>query len=226
MKKTKNILVGLLLIAVGVILGGNALGLFNVDLFFDGWWTLFIIIPSFIGLITDNHKRGSLIWLVVGILLLLACQDVIDFDTLWELMVPIIIIIIGLSLIFKDTISKEVNEKVKELNNKLNKDDEYCSTFSGQEINITDEFKGTTATAVFGGITLDLTKAVINSDVIVNTSCIFGGIDIIIPENVNIKVKSSSIFGGVSNKKNNNSNDNKYTIYVNASCVFGGVEIK
>ena len=56
-------------------------------------------------------------------------------------------------------------------------------------------------------------------------SSIFGGIDIIVPKDVNIKVTSTSIFGGVENKVKNNTT-NKKTIYINATCLFGGVDIK
>ena len=50
--------------------------------------------------------------------------------------------------------------------------------------------------------------------------------DIYIPDNCKVKIKSNSIFGGVSNNKKCNVDDNSYTIYINASCMFGGVEIK
>ena len=56
MKTIKPIIWGIAIIALGVIFGGNALGLFTLDIFFDGWWTLFIIIPSAISLITDKEK--------------------------------------------------------------------------------------------------------------------------------------------------------------------------
>ena len=46
MKNVKPIVWGIAIIALGVIFGGNALGLFELNVFFDGWWTLFIIIPS------------------------------------------------------------------------------------------------------------------------------------------------------------------------------------
>ena len=102
MKKLSAVMWGLALIAVGVILGGNALGLFNIDLFFKGWWTLFIIVPCFIGLITNRDGWvGHLIGLLVGVSLLLACLDVIGFEMLWKLLLPGIVIIIGLSMIMK-----------------------------------------------------------------------------------------------------------------------------
>ena len=46
------------------------------------------------------------------------------------------------------------------------------------------------------------------------------------PDNIKIAVSSTSIFGGVDNKKKNNNSTSDITIYVNAICIFGGVDIK
>ena len=227
MKTAKNVIIGVLLIALGVILGGNALNLFSIDLLFDGWWTLFIIIPCLIGLFTDSDKKGSIIGLAIGVLLLLACQEVIDFDIVWKLLLPIVIIVIGISLVFKNSFNKEANEKINELNKKLNIEEGYTATFSGQEIKLDNqEFKGTTINAVFGGVKFDLRNSIIKKDAVINASAIFGGIDIFVPDNVVIKIKPTSIFGGVENKKNQVEGKDTVTLYINATCIFGGVDIK
>ena len=226
MNNIKNILWGIVLVIIGVIIGLNTMGITDIDIFFDGWWTLFIIVPCFIGLFTNKDKTGNIIGLLVGVILLLGMQNIIDFNLIWKLLLPSIIVIIGLSLIFKNTFNSKINNEIKKLNNKNTKDNEYCATFSGQRIDFpNEEFKGTTLNSVFGSITCDLREAKIKEDVVINASSVFGGIDIIVPDDVNIKVKSNSIFGGVDNKKKN-SEDKKHTIYVNASCLFGGVDIK
>ena len=51
MKNYKNIILGLILILIGIVIGTNSLGITNINIFFSGWWTLFIIIPCFIGLL-------------------------------------------------------------------------------------------------------------------------------------------------------------------------------
>ena len=61
---------------------------------------------------------------------------------------------------------------------------------------------------------------------IINASAIFGGITIYVPENVNVKITSTSMFGGVSDERKLKNKDAKHTIYINATSVFGGVEIK
>ena len=214
------------MVIIGVIIGLNTIGITDIDIFFDGWWTLVIIVPCFIGLFTNKDKTGNIIGLLVGVILLLGMQNIIDFNLIWKLLLPSIIVIIGLSLIFKNTFNSKINNEIKKLNNKNTKNNEYCATFSGQRIDFpNEEFKGATLNSVFGSITCDLREAKIKEDVVINASSVFGGIDIIVPDDVNIKIKSNSIFGGVNNKKKNNE-DKKYTIYVNASCLFGGVDIK
>lgn len=203
-------------------------GITNINIFFDGWWTLFIIVPCFIGLFKEREKTGNIIGLAIGVILLLCCQDMIDFETVWKLLVPAILIIIGVSLIFKDAFGSKINEEIKKLNESKTKDGGYCATFSGQNIKFDGEkFNGTDLNAVFGGIKCDLRNAIIENDVVINTSSIFGGTEIYIPENVKVKVKSTSIFGGVDEKKQNKiENTDAHTIYINATCLFGGVEIK
>lgn len=227
MKNNKNILWGIVLVIIGVIVGLNALNITNIDIFFNGWWTLFIIIPSLIGLLNEKDKTGNIIGLIIGIVLLLGVQNIINFDLIWKLILPMIIIIFGLSLIFGNTFNNKINKEIKKINNKKGKNEEYCSTFSQQKIDFDDEeFKGVSLTAVFGGITLDLRNAKINEDVVIDTTSVFGGIDIYVPDNIKIKVKSTSIFGGVDNKKIKNDNEKEHIIYINASCIFGGVDIK
>jgi len=227
MKNFKNILWGLALIILGIIFGGNALGITDINVFFDGWWTLFIIVPCLMGLFKDNDRTPNVIGLIIGTSLLLACQDIIDFDLIGKLWLPIILVCIGASIIFKDVIGGKVNEQIKKLNENKTNQNEYCATFSGQDLKFDGEkFTGVDLTAVFGGIECDLRKSIIESDVVINTSSIFGGVDIFVPENVKVKVKSSSIFGGVSNKKKHSENTEAHTIYINATCLFGGVDIK
>lgn len=228
MKKFGNILWGLVFIALGLLIGGKVTGLINVDLFFDGWWTLFIIIPCFIGLFKDNEKVGNIIGLLIGVALLLACQGLISFDLIWKLALPVVFVVIGLSIIFKDTIGGKVNDEIKKINSNMPKgENEYCATFSGQDLKFDgEEFKGATLTAVFGGIKCDLRNAIINQDVVIKASGIFGGVDILVPSNVKVKVKSSSIFGGIDNKTNTSPVEGSYTIYIDGSGIFGGVSIK
>lgn len=225
MNKMSNLLWGLVFIIVGVIFGLNALDITHINIFFDGWWTLFIIVPCFIGLFKDREKTSNLIGIIIGLCLLLGCLDVVEFSFIWKLMVPAILVMIGLSFIFKDSLNKKVKKEIKKLNKKDTK--EYCSCFSGQTIDFDkEEFIGCSLSAIFGSVKCDLRNSIIKEDVVINATSIFGGIDILVSEDVNVKINSTSIFGGVSDERKNKTKDAKYTIYINVTAMFGGVELK
>lgn len=227
MKKFGNVLWGIVLIAIGVIFGLNALGLASINIFFKGWWTLFIIIPSFIGLFRNDSKIWSFIWLIIGIALLLCAQNILSFRIIGKLIFPFILVMIGISIIFKDTIDKKVGEKIRKLNTNKGEFEEFCATFGEQKSNFSgQEFNGANLDAVFGSVELDLSNAIIKKDQVINANAIFGGIEIRIPTGVNIKVKSTPIFGGVSNKAKVDYNESLPTLYINGTALFGGVEIK
>lgn len=225
MKKFGNLLWGIAFIILGVIIAINALGIAKINIFFHGWWTLFIIVPCFINFIKGPSRIASFIGLVIGIALLLCTQGIITFSMIRKLILPFIFIMIGINFIFRDFFHNKINEKIKTLNKTGLK--EYAATFGGNKVDMTNEiFEGADLTAVFGGVELNLENSIIKEDQMMNATSIFGGITIKVPNTINIKVKATPIFGGVENKAKGNKEENAPTIYVNALCMFGGVEIK
>lgn len=226
MKDYTKYIIGFLLIFIGLILGLNAFGITNINLFFSGWWTLFIIIPSLVGLINDKDKTSSLIFLIIGVWLFLAERDLIEYELLVKLLLPVILISIGLLLVFKDVLSingKEI-KKIK-ANNKDNND--YIAVFGSQDLKFDNEkIENMDLKSIFGGIKLDLRDAIIEKDIVINTLSVFGGIDIYVPENVKVKVSSTPFFGGVDVKRRKEDSKKEITVYLNSVCIFGGVDVK
>lgn len=224
MNKVNKSLWGIFFIALGLIIGLNALEITDIDIFFDGWWTLFIIIPCFIDLFKSGNKIGNIIGLAFGIALLLVSRDIISFGIIMKLIFPFILVVIGLSILFNETIKSEITSKLKSRNQ--GDLEEIVATFAEQKVNKDDEqFKGANVDAIFGSVTLDLRGASIDKEATIKASAIFGGINILVPNDVNVKIKSTPIFGGVNNKCANHK-DNKKTIYIDAFALFGGVDIK
>lgn len=225
MKKTSNIIWGLVLVAAGVIFALNTFNITDIDVFFDGWWTLFIIIPCAIGLFTEQEKVEHLVGLIVGVFLLLCCQDIFSFSMLWKLIVPAIIVIIGIKLVIKGLFGNKANEMIKKMKSEGKDPRVGYAAFSSCNLNYDGEvFDGAELCATFGGVKCDLRGAVIVNDCAIQASAIFGGIDILVPDNVNVKVNFNSVFGGVSNKTT--ASANAPTLYISGTCMFGGVEIK
>ena len=224
MKKLTGIIIGAILIACGVIYILGAFGITDVNISFDGWWTLFIIIPCLNGLLTKKEKFDSFIGLLVGVMLLLAAQDVFEYNMVLKIVVPVIIIVIGIKLIAKSTSSQKDNESPHTQKGRKERMVALTSRnidYSGEEITVAK------IGAVFGGAKCNLTNATIKDGSQLDLFCAFGGIDIIVPENVNIKVNTFCLFGGIDDKRliKDTSKDN-VTLNINGFCIFGGADIK
>ena len=240
--KLSNGLWGLFFILIGVGIAGNVMNIWDFHLFFDGWWTLLIIIPFFISMIQTGFSTGSTIGFIIGLLLLMNYQ--IDFNfSIWQLIIPVILVFIGIRIMFQGAFRKRINYDHNYsaganagMNNGMNggtgtnytnsNKGEYSAVFSSNHIHITEVFFGTSLNSAFGAIVLDLRDAQITGDVEINASAIFGGIDIYLPNNVKVKTSSVPIFGGVSNKHTQATDPGAPTVYLNATCMFGGIDIK
>ncbi len=223
MDRINRILWGLVFIVLGIIIALNVFNIIDFNIFFRGWWTLFIIVPCFIGLFdnTNESKMGNIVGLVIGVLLLLMCNNLIRFDIIIKLFIPAIFVIIGLYLI----LGSSINSKVKEKINSTNKDnlESIVATFS-EKSEKPNKFNGAKVDAIFGSVYLDLSESSIKNESVIVATGIFGSVNIKVPEDVEVKIKSTPIFGGVSNKSKGK--NEKKIIYIEAYAVFGSVDIK
>lgn len=218
--KTSNVMWGFVFILVGCILGVNALGIAHINIFFDGWWTLFIIVPAFINIFKDDDKEAAFVWLMVGVILLLACNDYISFDLVWKLALPAVLVLIGISIMFKDRVEKEVRVKIKESKKDADRKT-ICATFQEKIEKADKKAEEVSLETIFASMKYDMRDVEVKKDMVIKTSTVFGSTKIIAPKGVAVKVSASGIFKDTINKVKGK--DAKYTIYVDASTVFGSV---
>ena len=98
--------------------------------------------------------------------------------------------------------------------------------FLGQDLHYAGKpFHGVEAVAVFGGVDIYASSAIITADCTLNVTAIFGGVEIHLPQNVNVEVTATSVFGGVENYHRNSTVEGAPTVYVKVLALFGGVDI-
>ena len=101
------------------------------------------------------------------------------------------------------------------------------ASFGGDEYIYRGEtFHGARLEANFGGIRLDLRNAIIKEDEEIDIRTCFGGVELFVPSNINIEVKSRSFFGGVGNEGAKSTEPKAPCLHIVASNIFGGVAIK
>lgn len=226
MKQVGRIMWGIVLVFLGVIFSLKALNIVDIDLFFPGWWTFFIIIPSFISFFTDHNKAPGIVGLIIGFTLLLSRLGILDIRMLWKLLIPVSIIIIGLELIFRDAFGKSSRENVKKLSENLNSSEKHSAVFSSQSVDFSgQQFSGTVVKSVFGNMDINIENALFNTDVVIKATCFGGKIKIKVPSDVNVKTVSSSLFGRVTDCRNKPVQNGLAVVYVKTGCFFGNVDI-
>lgn len=190
--------------------------------FFDGWYSLFLIVPCSIGLFKKGGKLFNLIGVIIGILILLSAQGVVISKNVLLSIVPLLIVIYGLSLMYAGIFGK----KAKIINKMKKGNCNHTAIFSSDIPNYSNrEYNGGTCTAVFGDIKLDLNAAFINNSCKIKCNSLFSDVDIKLPANVKVVVSLTSIFGGVSNNFIDNPNMNAPVVYITGVCLFGGVKL-
>lgn len=223
--KTSNMIWGIAFIVVGILYIGNSF--FDWNFHFWNWWPLLIIIPSIASLVKKGIRFSSLIWLTLGIAFLLVSLDIISGDTVSKLIVPVLFILVGICIIFRDSFSSQKPSREAEEKIFSGSEPEYTAVFSSNKsIYPNAKFEGTQINSIFGSVELDLRAAIITEDVVINCTSIFAGVDIFVPAGINVKVSSIPIFGGVSNKIKDIAEPGAPTIFLNATCMFGGIDLK
>ena len=97
MNKQNRQLVGIALIVIGVIFLLDRLGILSFSLLFNGWWTLFLIVPAVLNIRRYGFQTGNTVLLLLGSFFLLDAQGV----NLRGYLLPGIFIAIGLVVLFR-----------------------------------------------------------------------------------------------------------------------------
>lgn len=232
MKKTiRSIFSGLLLLALAAWL--IVCVITKSRFFFTGWWTLFLIIPAIYGIINDGFNFFNTILLLIGGLLLsrfyIPGFEGFDFKYIIYIALACLLVALALRILFAPVITERKRKRIANaIPGSSDGSTAYNVKFSSKNIKFEgNEFNGATLDVNFGSITLDLTKAVIEHDVDIFVNVSFGGVEILLPENVGIDDKTSSNFGGVNISQRAKGVDKAYPkVVISGECSFSGIDVK
>jgi predicted membrane protein len=217
-----TIVTALVVIAVGVVLLLNQLGIFPPGFVFYFWPTIFILI----GLAQMLLQRGmDRLWggvlILVGVILELNKLGIthLTFRHLW----PLFIIGAGVALLWITLREKSFMTPPHSTTSEFNS----VYIFSGTDRKVdTKNFRGGKITAVFGGFKIDLTRSDLEgNEVVMEVHAVFGGGEIIVPETWAVIVDGAGVFGAFEDQTHRTSEPAK-TLRITGSAVFGGVVVR
>ncbi len=219
------IVIGTVVILVGVLLFLGNLNVLNLDVgdLFSNLWPSILIL---IGLVQLYASRGTsvmgpLFLILLGVVLQLAALDIVPWSTVW----PVVIIGIGLAIIFQGRWARKTPSTSADGEDTVN----LSAIFSGIERRVTSsKFRGGKASALFGGVELDLRDAQLTNDAILDVSAFCGGVELKVPENWDVQIEGSPLFGGIEDKGGRSNGEQRTgpTLRIRASITCGGLEIK
>lgn len=192
-------------------------------------WQALLIILGIIFISNKESKGTGVILIAIGGFFLL--PRFFELPYYWRsLFWPSMLIILGLVVIFG---GKRHGGKRACFGNKGEvRGEDYLddvSVFGGGDRNVTSQqFKGGKITHIFGGSKYDFSRARLASgDNHLELVMAFGGTKLIVPEEWDIKIEVTSVFGGFSDKRVRSivEKDREKTLIISGVNVFGGGEI-
>jgi hypothetical protein len=240
------VIISLLLVAAGVVLLLDQMGIADLAYLFRFWPAAVILLGAAIAVQPD---AGSRIWggaiAVGGVILLLGNLGYVHVE-FWAISWPLAMIAGGISLLWGVTHPKPGRSKIGMdwrahrrgglggapffqpgywgSSSVMNE----SAVFGGGDRRYSGEFEGGRLSAVFGGYRVDLSEAQIKGDsAYLHISVVFGGANIRIPSEWDLVMRGVPIFGGYSDRTHHpQKGPGTKTLYILGAAVFGGVEVK
>jgi len=242
-----RVILGTILIAIGILYLLKSF-YFPIDIEIFSFPFILIVIGIIIMLNSGNKLFGAILF-VFGCLLYFG-----DHITIW----PFFFILWGIYIIFKHRTRRsrffdhshhdsnpdeknDIHDDIKDFvhsqknrfyDSSIKRDyiDDIAVFGGGHKVIHSDNFKGGNITAIFGGSEIDLTQCKLApGENIIDVVIIFGGTTIVVPNNWDVILNVTPLFGGFSNKKSryvSSGTESAGTLIIKGVVLFGGGEIK
>lgn len=218
---------GALIVAAGVALLLDHMGFIHIGSLFR-FWPMILIFFGVGHLFTRSNRAWGVILVAIGAIFQLNTLGItrMGFADLW----PLAIIAVGLVLMWGALKPPVVIKGTGDTADVL----DAVAIFGGTERRINSQtFNGGRATSIFGGVELDFRDANIDGDeATLELNCIFGGVEIRVPDTWNVHSRSIPVLGGYSDKTRlsaappqDQATGKRKTLIVTGTIIFGGVEI-
>ena len=225
-----GVISGAIIVLIGAAFLLDNMGIISIGHLFH-FWPLLLIVGGLVSIATPQGRVKGVVLIIVGTVFQLDALGIEHFR--WGQLWPLALIGAGLAVMWTTLEGHRMGGgNPGDPRNTLNE----FAVFGGIERRITSQdFKGGSVTAIFGGVELDLRDVNIageQAELIVNAS--FGGCELRVPESWEVVTHGQGIFGGYvdSTRPPQNYAQNALTaaprkmLMLRGIALFGGVEIK
>ena len=222
-----------------VIIAGLLLLAFNFEVLPYTWkhilfsWQMLLIAIGIISIFGGDSKMPGMVLLFIGGFFIIP-EIFVMHISFFRLFWPFILIGIGLMILSRQGIrGRWRHHRLFEGHESTLPDEGFINEtniFSGSKHRVINQvFKGGKISNIFGGTEIDLSHAILQEgQTELTIECIFGGVNLLVPEDWKVILNINAIMGGFSDKRlvvRESSNPNRILI-IRGSAIFGGGEIK
>ncbi|NCU31081.1 hypothetical protein EOL73_04380 [Candidatus Saccharibacteria bacterium] len=220
-ESTPRIIMGSLFIVVGVLALFGSVGAFDFGAFAASSWPLILVVAGLLVFLSDTKSwLWALILSVAGLVSFLNVNSIVSFDV-WSIFWPIVIVLIGVSII-KRSSSKDMPNSVRD----IDRSDQLVFMSGSEQRVVSRNYMGGKATAIMGGVGLDLRDAVIKDRATLEVFALMGGVDVKVPAGVIVRSEVLALLGGVEIKADPKAAKNAPILLITGTIALGGVEVK
>jgi predicted membrane protein len=233
---TSQVLMGVLVIAVGLLFLLDNLDIIDVH---DAlaFWPLIFIFAGVAKLLDTTSPNGYLLGLAgigVGVTMILHRLGIIYFS--WRAAWPLVLIAVGGLVVYRAmTGQRTARFGVVVLDGKDKPQDSFdagaqtvdvTAVLGGFERRVhTQDFRGGEVTAVMGGCSLDMRGASMTGEAVLHVFAFWGGVTLKVPPDWTVVLQGTPILGGF-DEKTVAPPDNSKRLVVRGYAIMGGVEVR
>jgi len=219
---TKAIL-GLGVLALGVLLTVDNLGIMDIEYVFD-YWPVLLILLGLAHIVQPGRDRrlgAGLLWVIVGTLILLNTLNFWTFNV-WDLW-PLLLVLFGTQMLWR-----ALTRSRRQVDLEDSSFFDATAVMSGVQRHIScDDFQGGDATALLGGCEIDLSECgSAGGPAEIHVFAFWGGVEVRVPKDWVVQARGTAIMGGFEDTTRGPLSPGGKVLTVRGLAIIGGVEIK
>ena len=203
--KRTNIFLGLVFLLIGVFSLLGSLNIVSFNIFFPGWWTLFIIVPSIICMLEEKINFANVFSLTIGIILLLSVNNIISFSLVIKIIIPVFLIIFGMYIILLASLKNAKSYVFSTKSFEIEENSEINTLFSTLHLKF-NKLKGKE-----------------NS---INIHSVFSEVILYVPKGTRVIVEGSKVFSDVIDHREEKEENYTSTLYLKMNNLFSDIVIR
>lgn len=221
-------LLGLFLVALGVLFLLDSTEVIEAEGVWSLAWPLLLV---FVGLSILIRERGrSLVGLVVLLLGLgFFAQNANWIEEGWiGRYWPVVLIVAGLAVLV-EAVGFMRPGRFGRPTGEAGDEDAYTAFLGGRKARITStSWRGGRATAVMGGVELDLRDAVpVPEGAVLDVTAVMGGVEVTVPRGWRVAIRGTPLLGGFDDKTDGGAaGEDAPLLQITGTAIMGGVDVK